>query len=66
VVFSSTRFDASVPQLFVSGLVVEAGGKLTDYGALYLWNQPAEEGNHTPAWEFFKLPDVPQAGGVPR
>jgi len=26
------------------------------YPALFLWNQPAEQGNHTPAWDNFVIP----------
>ncbi len=67
LVFSSTRFNASVPQLFVAGMVVGADGKVSTYGALYLWNQPSDEGNHTPAWEFFQLPsNPPGSGNVPK
>ncbi len=57
IVFSSTR-QGTLPQLFITPVVVE-GGKVTTYAALYLWNQPADEGNHTPAWEYFKLPPPP-------
>ncbi len=57
IVFSSVRLGAN-PQLFISPVVVE-GGIAKTYAALYLWNQPADEGNHTPAWEFFKLPPPP-------
>jgi hypothetical protein len=32
---------------------------MTTHGALYLWNQPATEANHTPAWDTFKVPPVP-------
>jgi hypothetical protein len=54
--FSSTR-GAGVPQLYVTP-VVAAGdtGELTTFPALYLWNQPAAEGNHTPAWDDFQIP----------
>ena len=53
--FSSTRNEAKTPQLYVAGVVVE-GTKITSYPALYLWNQPAAEHNHTPAWDVFALP----------
>ncbi len=59
VVFSSTRSPAGNPQLYVSPVVVDAMGKVTTYHALYLWNQPAGENNHTPAWDFFKIPPPP-------
>ncbi|GAC1542005.1 MAG: hypothetical protein NVS3B10_31000 [Polyangiales bacterium] len=52
--FSSTR-GAGNPQIYVTGVVVD-GGVVTTYPALYLWNQPAAEHNHTPAWDVFSLP----------
>lgn len=51
--FSSTRLNNS-PQLFVIGVVVE-GTTITTYRALYLWNQPENEANHTAAWDVFKI-----------
>ena len=29
-----------------------------DLPALYLWNQPPTESNHTPSWDNFKIPPV--------
>ena len=58
LIFSSTRNENGNPQLYLTGAVVE-GGKVSSYGAIYLWNQPAEENNHTPAWDVFKIPPVP-------
>src|SRR5262249_20507305 len=55
VTFSSKRQDGGTPQLYVAPLVVE-DGHITTYPALYLWNQPADEGNHTPAWDHFDIP----------
>lgn len=54
--FSSTR-DNGLPQLYMTAMVVE-GGQITTYPALYLWNQPSDEPNHTPAWDVFKLPPI--------
>jgi hypothetical protein len=65
VVFSSKRFGSS-PQLFVTGVVVSAAGSVTTHGSLYLWNQPASEGNHTPAWEYFAVPPPPAPMVVPQ
>jgi hypothetical protein len=31
-------------------VLVDGEGKITTYPALYLWNQPQGEANHTPAW----------------
>lgn len=55
LIFSSTRAPMGNPQLYITGVVVD-GGAVTTYGAIYLWNQPEAENNHTPAWDFFKLP----------
>jgi hypothetical protein len=52
--FSSTRSALGDPQLYVTP-VVDDGTTLTTYPALYLWNQPADEHNHTPAWDNFQL-----------
>lgn len=51
--FSSKR-GGGVPQLYVSPVVV-SGTNVTTYPALYLWNQPATESNHTPAWDTFDI-----------
>jgi hypothetical protein len=56
-IFSSTR-EGGNPQLYVTALVKQ-GGNLTTYPALYLWNQPPGENNHTPAWDVFEIPPVP-------
>jgi hypothetical protein len=52
--FSSKR-RGTVPQLYVAPLTVDAQGAITSYPALYLWNQPAAEHNHTPAWDVFDI-----------
>jgi len=52
--FSSTRGPGN-PQLYVAP-IVKSGSTITTYPALYLWNQPAAEHNHTPAWDVFALP----------
>ena len=54
IVFSSTRATALTPQLFLAGVVV-SGQTITTYPAVYLWNQPETEANHTPAWDNFKI-----------
>lgn len=55
--FSSKRGNG-VPQLYMTAMVVK-GGQITTYPALYLWNQPSNEANHTPAWDVFKIPPPP-------
>ncbi len=57
LVFSSVRSTPN-PQLYMTGVVVE-GSNVSSYGAVYLWNQPSNESNHTPAWDVFKIPSVP-------
>jgi hypothetical protein len=54
LVFSSKR--SGIPQLYLTSLVSAADGSLTTHGAILLWNQPAAEANHTPAWDAFKVP----------
>ncbi|MCA9678116.1 MAG: hypothetical protein KC464_24025, partial [Myxococcales bacterium] len=51
--FSSTRIGGR-PQLFITP-VVDDGEAVRTYPALYLWNQPADENNHTPAWDVFDI-----------
>jgi hypothetical protein len=58
LVFSSIRAPAGNPQLYVTPIVISNGMTKT-YASLYLWNQPAAENNHTPAWDTFKIPPVP-------
>ncbi len=63
VVFSSQRnygtkeFGA---RLYITPVVVDATGKVTTYSALYLWNQPENEDNHSPAWDEFNIPSAPR------
>lgn len=52
--FSSAR-TGGPPQLYVGGVVVEKDGSVKTYKALYLWNQPAADGNHTAAWDVFQI-----------
>ena len=59
VVFSSIRDPGGNPQLYVTPVVVDGAGTVTTYHALYLWNQPADENNHTPAWDNFQIPSPP-------
>jgi len=56
--FSSKRFGTANAQLYVTAVVADASGRLTTYPALYLWNQPATDGNHTPSWDDFSIPPI--------
>jgi len=58
LVFSSKRAGANVAQLYITSIVQASDGSLTTHGALYLWNQPATESNHTHAWDTFKVPPI--------
>jgi WD40-like Beta Propeller Repeat len=66
LVFSSTRSAGGVygsgmagnPQLYITS-IVETGGKIATHGSLYLWNQPGDQNNHTPAWDTFKVTSIP-------
>jgi hypothetical protein len=51
-------------RLFMAAFSVE-GGKVTTYPAIYLWNQAETSNNLTPAWDEFRLPEVPSPQ-VPR
>jgi dipeptidyl aminopeptidase/acylaminoacyl peptidase len=59
ITFSSRRIKSDTPQLYVSAMVVDASGQIQSYPALYLWNQPENEHNHTPVWDAFELPFPP-------
>jgi WD40 repeat protein len=59
LIFSSTRNETGNPQLYVTPVVVDSSGNVTTYHALYLWNQPPGEANHTPAWGNFQIPPPP-------
>jgi hypothetical protein len=58
LIFSSKRAGQTA-QLYITSIVRRADGSLENHGAIYLWNQPAAENNHTPAWDTFKVPPVP-------
>ena len=67
LVFSSTRNTATRDtntkrQLFMAPVVVDEAGNISQYKAVYLWNQPPAESNHTPAWDVFAIP--PSTGGI--
>jgi Tol biopolymer transport system component len=52
--FSSTRSANGNPQLYVTPVITQ-GNVISTFPALYLWNQPADEKNHTPAWDDFSI-----------
>ncbi|HET6148596.1 MAG TPA: hypothetical protein VFH68_13765 [Polyangia bacterium] len=70
MIFSSNRADipqvrgaknqlVSISQLYLAPIVVTETGDVGSYPAIYLWNQPIDRVNTTPAWETFELPPIP-------
>jgi hypothetical protein len=63
LIFSSWRegqhssTGAPIAQLYVTGVVEDEMG-LHSSAAIYLWNQPADISNFTPAWDVFQIPTV--------
>ena len=47
-----------VSQLYITAVVVDETNVVTPYPAIYLWNQPQNRLNTTPAWENFHIPIV--------
>ena len=47
-----------IAQLFMTVIVKPDGGPLQTYPAVYLWNQPPNVSNFTPAWDVFKIGNV--------
>lgn len=68
-VFSSARYPVGSaegnPQLYISALVVDSTGNVTSYPSLYLWNQPPDQSNHTPSWNYFQIPAPPPVTYIP-
>jgi hypothetical protein len=64
LIFSSWRQGAKdangdpIAQLFMTAIVKPEVGPLQTYPAVYLWNQPANIANFTPAWDVFKIGSV--------
>lgn len=65
VVFSSKRRETGgkIPQLYVAAIVtkVEAGVETltAEYPAIYVTSQDPTGNNHTPAWDFFEVEQIP-------
>lgn len=60
IVFSSSRNNGTKrfgARLYLTPVVVDTAGNITTYSALYLWNQPETEDNHSPAWDTLLIPD---------
>jgi hypothetical protein len=53
---TSRHSERGCRKLYVAALVVDWCRQADDVPALYLWNQPAAEGNHTPSWDHLQIP----------
>jgi hypothetical protein len=72
IIFSSNRYNPSpmsvtndnmsatvyVSQLYITAVVKADGKPLQTYPAIYLYNQPSNRLNTTPAWQDFNIPIV--------
>ena len=47
-----------VSQLYITAVVVDEMNAINRYSAIYLWNQPQNRLNTTPAWDNFHIPIV--------
>lgn len=65
IVFSSNRRQAAAlrPQLYVAAVVTKVEGGIeslvAEYPAIYVTAQDAGGNNHTPAWDFFEVQQIP-------
>jgi hypothetical protein len=55
--FNNTPKSVELSQLYITAVVVDEL-TVTTYPAIYLWNQPQNRLNTTPAWEHFHIPVV--------
>jgi hypothetical protein len=72
LIFSSNRYGlppvttssngqtktVQVSQLYITAVVVDEMNVINRYSAIYLWNQPQNRLNTTPAWDNFHIPIV--------
>jgi WD40 repeat protein len=72
MIFSSNRYGTpavtasnsgmttvvQVSQLYMTAVTVSEVGVISTYPAIYLWNQPVNRLNTTPAWQNFHIPIV--------
>jgi len=50
--------DARSSQMYLATIVVSATGQVSNFPAVYIWNQTPATSNLTPAWDEFKIPEV--------
>jgi hypothetical protein len=55
---SGTTTVVQVSQLYITAVTVSEVGVITTYPAIYLWNQPLNRLNTTPAWQNFNIPII--------
>jgi hypothetical protein len=55
---SGTTTVVQVSQLYITAVTVSEVGVVTTYPAIYLWNQPLNRLNTTPAWQNFNIPII--------
>jgi hypothetical protein len=59
IVFSSARNNGQQrfgARLYITPVTVDTAGVITTHAALFLWNQPETEDNHSPAWDTLDIP----------
>ena len=56
--YTPPKTDARSSQMYLATIVVAPNGDVTDYPAVYIWNQTPATSNLTPAWDEFKIPEV--------
>ncbi|HEY1534545.1 MAG TPA: hypothetical protein VGF76_11015 [Polyangiaceae bacterium] len=56
--YTPPGLDQRSSQMYLATIVVSPTGTVTDYPAVYIWNQTPATSNLTPAWDEFKIPDV--------
>jgi len=57
--YTPANLDTRSSQLYLAAVAVAADGTITSYPAAYIWNQSKDTSNLTPAWDEFKIPEVP-------
>ncbi|HEX3776958.1 MAG TPA: hypothetical protein VHV51_20940 [Polyangiaceae bacterium] len=50
--------DARASQMYLAAIMVTPSGDVTNFPAVYIWNQTPMTSNLTPAWDEFKIPQV--------
>jgi hypothetical protein len=56
---TTTGRTVNLSQLYLAPILVDETGGVSSFPAIYLWNQPTDRVNTTPAWETFDIPIIP-------